>query len=214
VTAVESATRSVLVVGPACDLTDLIVGRFESGQPPARVSRTDLVGRTDLIAQAVHNVGTLDVLVIDATEQLDVGALDADGAQVASAVGDLAEAFSWCQAVAPGMRDRGDAVVVIVGTVDGYQSESGGSIRSMVQGGLLGLVRGLGVEWAPLAIRVVGVAYSRPVEDEEARTPPIGRHPTPMEVAQTVEFVASKDASYVVAETIRVDGGFIAYQMF
>jgi NAD(P)-dependent dehydrogenase (short-subunit alcohol dehydrogenase family) len=216
VSAGDATNRLVLVVGPASDLTNRIVDRFESDHPPAVVSRMTPIARAEHITAAVKQAGRVDVLVVNATEDLDVDAREADGGQVISAGARLAEAFLWCQAAAAlGMLDRGKGVIVIVGTVDGYHSEAGGSIRSMVHGGLLGLVRGLGVEWAALGIRVVGVAHSiSPVRLAGGRMPPIGRHPTPLEVAETVEFVSSADASYLVAETIRVDGGFVAYQMF
>jgi NAD(P)-dependent dehydrogenase (short-subunit alcohol dehydrogenase family) len=34
------------------------------------------------------------------------------------------------------------------------------------------------------------------------------------EVAEAVFYLASDRASYVVAETLRVDGGWLAYQLF
>jgi NAD(P)-dependent dehydrogenase (short-subunit alcohol dehydrogenase family) len=214
--AAEGTIRSVLVIGAASELTDRIVDRFRSWQPPARVAHVDRIQGAEPIAAAMQQQGTVDVLVVDATEELDADPLEVGDDQMGSALERLAEAFFWSQAAAACcMRDRGEGVIVVVGTVDGYHSESGGAVRSMVQGGMLGLVRGLGVEWAPSGIRVIGVARSIvPTRSGASRTPPIGRHPTAAEVAEAVAFVASADASYLTAETIRVDGGFVAYQMF
>jgi 3-oxoacyl-[acyl-carrier protein] reductase len=208
--ATNTRTRSVVVVGAASDRIDAVVERFETA-PATQVARMDL-GALD--SSAIDELKSVDVLILDASDDLEVAALDVDRAQIDASVGRLADAFSWCQAAGRGMCQRGEGAIVVIGTVDGYHSESGGALRSTSQAALLGLVQGLGIEWAPLGVRVVGAAYSRPVDVEGARAPAIGHHPTAAEVASAVEFLAGEDASYVVAETIRVDGGYVAYQMF
>jgi NAD(P)-dependent dehydrogenase (short-subunit alcohol dehydrogenase family) len=185
-----------VVAGAASDLTDAIVARFQA--EAASVARAELGGVPDEL---------VDVLVIDTTDDR------AAGAEAAAVLGRLADAVRWCEQVGRQMCERGDGVIVVVGTTDGYHSQAGGPMRSTVQGGALGLVRGYGIEFAPFGVRVVGVAYSRAVAGGE-RVPPIGRHPTTDEVSEAVLFVAGPDASYVVAETLRVDGGYVAYQMF
>lgn len=180
---------TALVIGRASDLTDAIVERFHPNV--ARAGLDDAPG-----------VGAEDVVVIDVSEDSDSGNL-----------GRLAAAAAWCEAAGRGMCERRDGVIVVIGTTDAYHSQAGGAMRSTVQAGALGMVRGYGIEWAPFGVRVVGVVYSSARGDGK-RIPPIGRHPTTAEVAQAVEFMAGPDASYVVAETMRVDGGYVAYQMF
>jgi NAD(P)-dependent dehydrogenase (short-subunit alcohol dehydrogenase family) len=180
---------TALVVGPITELTDAIAGLL--GPDTARAALSD-----------PPRAGAADVVVIDLSEDADSGSLD-----------QLAAATAWCEAAGAALCERRDGVIVVVGTTDAYHSQAGGAMRSTVQGGAFGMVRGYGIEWAPFGVRVVGVAYSR-VRGKAERVPPIGRHPTTAEVAQTVEFMAGPDASYVVAETIRVDGGYVPYQMF
>jgi Enoyl-(Acyl carrier protein) reductase len=182
----DTSAQSVLVVGTS-ELTDAIAERFQE------VARAELGERRG---------DDVDVLVIDLS--------DAAGDDPLSQVADAA---AWCESMGRRMCARRDGAIVVIGTTDAYASQAGGATRATLQGGALGLVRGYGIEFAPFNVRVVGVAYSRAAADGE-RLPPIGRHPTPAEVANTVEFMAGPDASYVVAETIRVDGGFVAYQMF
>jgi NAD(P)-dependent dehydrogenase (short-subunit alcohol dehydrogenase family) len=43
---------------------------------------------------------------------------------------------------------------------------------------------------------------------------PLHRLGTPEEVAEAVLYLAGDEASYVTAETMRVDGGWTAYQLF
>lgn len=181
-----STSGSALVVGTS-ELTDSIAERFASA------------ARAELNERRGDDV---DVLIIDLS--------DATGDDP---LGRVADGAAWCESVGRQMCERRNGAIVIVGTTDAYATQAGGATRATLQGGALGLVRGYGIEFAPYNVRVVGVAYSRAVADGE-RLPPIGRHPTPVEVANTVEFMAGPDASYVVAETIRVDGGYVAYQMF
>jgi NAD(P)-dependent dehydrogenase (short-subunit alcohol dehydrogenase family) len=169
------------------------------------------------VARVVGEDGAIGALVVKTPQLADRGASEITGDALDRALRESVSAgFLWCQAAAVGMLERRRGVIVIVGSVDGFHAEAGGALRSLVQGGLLGLVRSLGVEWAPLGVRVVGVAHSAEGRDDEdaVRRSPMGRRPTDVEVAATVEFLCSDDASYVVGETIRVDAGLVAYQMF
>ena len=218
---------AVLVVGGSSALDDRIVEQLASGA--ARVRRFSLGATRDGsasgqaeairadVATVVAEHGPIDALVIKTPQLADLPASAVTGDELERVLRDSVFAgFFWCQAVAASMLERRRGVIVIVGSVDGFHAEAGGALRSMVHGGLLGLVRSLGVEWAPLGVRVVGVAHSAEGRDDAdaARRSPIGRLPTADEVAATVEFLCSDDASYVVGETIRVDGGLVAYQMF
>ena len=83
-------------------------------------------------------------------------------------------------------------------------------------------VRYLGVELAPLGIRVnarVGRAWSRPARSTTSRTarrcspPAASARPRagmlePQDLANAVAFLASPEASMIVGQTLVVDGGF------
>ncbi|MFE6648934.1 SDR family NAD(P)-dependent oxidoreductase [Nocardioides sp. NPDC057772] len=81
------------------------------------------------------------------------------------------------------------------------------------------LTKGLGLEVAPLGIRVVAVAPGLTETDMHATTGdpgriermapqiPIGRASSPDEVAEAVAWLMSDKASYVTATTLRVAGG-------
>jgi 3-oxoacyl-[acyl-carrier protein] reductase len=51
------------------------------------------------------------------------------------------------------------------------------------------------------------------LETYERRTP-MRRLGTVDEIAEAVCFLASEEATYITAETLRVDGGWTAYQLF
>ena len=89
--------------------------------------------------------------------------------------------------------------------------------------GVLGLVRGLGNEWAPLGIRVNGIApgvfptdLNRPLIEGTDRGrwlkahTPLGRFGDADELAGAAIYLISPSASYTTGETIIVDGGFLS----
>lgn len=85
--------------------------------------------------------------------------------------------------------------------------------------GIDALTKGLGLEVAPLGIRVVAVAPGLTETDMHANTGdpgriarmapqiPLGRSSSPDEVAEAVAWLMSEKAGYVTATTLRVTGG-------
>ena len=95
---------------------------------------------------------------------------------------------------------------------------------SSAKAGVVGLVRGLAVELARRDIRVNGVApgYIRTAQllseqnslgpnAAEIASPyiPMGRLGEPVEIAQTIQFLASSAASYLTGQVLTVDGGLL-----
>ncbi len=140
----------------------------------------------------------------------------------------LSGAF-WCsQAVGRGMIDRRSGVIVNIASVNGLHPIEGRVAYSVAKAGLISLTEALGIEWAPHGVRVVGVAPGVVMTDLVARAVASGaasvatyERRTPLrrlggvaEVAEAVCFLASDQASYIVGETLCVDGGWTAYQLF
>lgn len=89
------------------------------------------------------------------------------------------------------------------------------------KGAIAQLVRGMAVDLAPHRIRVNAVApgptltpgnrgwFTRPeVEDEHARTIPLGRVGEPEEMVGAASYLLGDDASYTTGTTVFVDGGY------
>ena len=143
----------------------------------------------------------------------------------------LSSAF-WCaQAVGRHMLGNGGGVIISIATNDGYMATEGRSALCVANAGLIMLTQALGVEWAKRGVRVVGISRtapgmveaSDPSEDSSSgptpadqlyRRIPLRRRCTPEDLAEAAFFLASEQASYITAETIRVDGGWTAYQFF
>ncbi len=140
----------------------------------------------------------------------------------------LSGAFYCAQAVGRHMLARGSGVIVNIASVTGMAHHHDRAAYSVAKAGVIALTEALGVEWAGRGVRVVGVAPAVVLTDmvratvEEGqgtldvfeRRTPMRRLGTPEEIAEAVFFLASDEASYITAETMRVDGGWIAYQLF
>jgi glucose 1-dehydrogenase len=133
-----------------------------------------------------------------------------------------------CQAVLPGMVERGEGVIVAIGS--GSHAPSANFTRHHVFAALAArdqLMRGIQREFAPKGIRVNFVApgvvatvrkhpewYAGGGGAEPHKHPallaqiPLGRPGEPEEIAEAVAWLASDAASYVVGTTIEVNGGW------
>lgn len=140
----------------------------------------------------------------------------------------LSGTFHGSQAAGRHMLARGKGVIVNVSSINAYQPIEGRLAYSVAKAGIVALTEALGVEWAKRGVRVVGVAPAVVLTDMvqevfdkgqgrrdlyERRTP-LGRLGTVEEIAEAVFFLAGGEASFVTAETMRVDGGWLAYNMF
>jgi NAD(P)-dependent dehydrogenase (short-subunit alcohol dehydrogenase family) len=89
------------------------------------------------------------------------------------------------------------------------------------------LTKVLAIEWATHGVRVNALASTTwlgpPLGPEgveltaagiSATRIPLGRSPTPAEVAEAAYYLASSRASFVTGEILRVDGGWAGYHLF
>jgi len=140
----------------------------------------------------------------------------------------LSGAFYCSQAVGRQMLAQGAGVIVNIASVSGIQYIEGRVAYSVPKAALIMLTQALGIEWGKRGVRVVGVApgvvMTEMVQksldegsgslDAYQRRTPMRRLGTVDEVAEAVLFLAGEQASFIVGEVLRVDGGWAAYQMF
>ncbi len=131
--------------------------------------------------------------------------------------------FYLAKAVAPIMKAQRWGRIVSVGSGAGRSySRTGVVPYAAAKAGLHGMMRQIGVELAPYGVNCNVVApgfilTERGREDWERRDPAqkekematiaSGRLGAPQEIADVVAFVVSEEASYIVGQTIMVDGG-------
>jgi 3-oxoacyl-[acyl-carrier protein] reductase len=132
----------------------------------------------------------------------------------------LKSAVLCSQAVAPSMIERKRGAIVNVSSIAGRNGGGpGASAYASAKGGLISFTKALAKELAPHGVRVNAVSpgvidtpfherFSTPEMMRSFVTAiPLGRVGAPMECAQVIAFLASDAASYVVGETIEVNGG-------
>ena len=132
----------------------------------------------------------------------------------------LTGVFISSQAVAQRMKDNGGGSIVNMTSIAGIQPNVGGGSYGAGKEGLHLLTRQMSIEWGEYNIRVNSVApgfidggMSAPIfADTEIRSSRESRVPsrrlgTVTDVANTVLFLCSDEASYVNGNQIVVDGG-------
>lgn len=182
-----------------------------------------------LVERVVEQHGHIDVWVNNAgiahkapAETISIQAWDDSIAVM------LSGAFYCSQAAGRQMLSQGSGVIVNIASVGGMQHIEGRVAYSVPKAGIIMLTQALGIEWAKRGVRVVGIApgvvmtemVQKGIDEGTAnidaylRRTPMHRLGMVDEIAEAVLFLASDQASYVVGEVMRVDGGWAAYQFF
>jgi 3-oxoacyl-[acyl-carrier protein] reductase len=189
-----------------------------AGRFPADV--TD-AGEVDaLVAAVVDRLGSLDVLVFNATGPQPDAPLDDVGWEDHLAQLDffVRSPILLGRAAIPGMRERGWGRIVQIDSEIADRPPIGRSAYATAKNAQIGLMRSWAHELAADGITVNAVAPGFiPVErhddvpdaDREAyrATVPAGRMGTPEDIAAATSFFASEDAGFVTGQRLVVDGG-------
>jgi NAD(P)-dependent dehydrogenase (short-subunit alcohol dehydrogenase family) len=135
----------------------------------------------------------------------------------------LTGTFLCCQVVGQGMLERRRGRIVNIASIAGPIGLPGTIAYIASKGGVVGLTRGLAVEWAPYHVQVNAIAPSwfstslgRLVDlepeyrDRVMRRVPMGRMGEPDELAGAAVFLLSDAASMITGHVLAVDGGTLA----
>lgn len=195
----------------------------------ARLDVSDPAQSVALVERIVAQDGRLDVWVNNAGVANKGPAETLPIEQWEQAIGVMLSGPFYCaQAAGRQMLAQGSGVIVNVASVGGLNYIEGRVAYSVPKAGVIMLTQALGIEWAKRGVRVVGIApgvvMTEMVQkgihegvahvDAYERRIPMHRLGTIEEIAEAVYWLASDEASYVVAETMTVDGGWSAYQLF
>ncbi len=175
-----------------------------------------------LIQKVTENLGPIDILINNAgslVERLPVLAITEERWDAVLDL-NLKSAVLCTRAVVESMMQRKAGSIVNIGSIAGRNGGGpGAGPYSAAKGALMVWTRSLAKELAPYSIRVNSVSpgvidtpfhavYStKEMMDGFVKSIPLGRIGTPRECANTIAFLASDAASYIVGATIDVNGG-------
>ncbi|WP_116951190.1 SDR family oxidoreductase [Jiangella endophytica] len=182
-------------------------------------------------AELTDRYGSIDTLVCAAGIQR-YGTVEETSMELFDEVIDvnLRGVFAVCHFLMPLLRADGGGAVVVVASVQSYQSQTRVAAYAASKGALVALVRSMALDHAPDGVRVNAVlpgsvdtpmlrwaadlhAEGRPADDvvaEWGRSHPLGRVALPSEVADAVAYLAGPQAGFVTGTDLVVDGGLRA----
>lgn len=174
---------------------------------------------TQMVGRITREHGAIDILVNNAGISkpgpfLEISEEDWDRTLNINLKG----AMLCCQAVIPGMLDRGAGCIINIVSELGYLGRENFSAYTASKGGLITLTRSLAREFAP-TLRVNGIAPGPVMTDllrgeiktdadlEKEMAIPLQHIAEPEEIASSALFLASEHASFYCGDILSPNGG-------
>jgi len=181
------------------------------------VRDTQAVNRA--VERIVEEEGRLEVLVNNAAVSSDTWFPLIDDASWNDVLStNLLGTVACCRAAVKAMWRARRGAIVNIASVSGMAASPGQANYAASKAGVIGLTRTLGAELGPKGIRVNAVvpgllaegmsqSLDRRIVEARLERTPLGRLGTCDEVARAVLFLASDEASFIVGQSLVVDGG-------
>jgi NAD(P)-dependent dehydrogenase (short-subunit alcohol dehydrogenase family) len=130
----------------------------------------------------------------------------------------LSSCFHCCQALLPGMRERGFGRIVNVASIIGQSGNIGQTNYAASKAGIIGFTKSLSLETArhDITANVVCPGFidtemlaevPQRVRDNLLARIPKGRFGRPEDVARVIAFLAAPEAGYITGAVLNVNGG-------
>ena len=179
------------------------------------------VTKKDELLNLINQVGEIDILVNNAgisDIKLFTDVTDEDFEKMMNV--NFKSAFCLSQMVLPYMINKKNGRIINISSIWGICGASCEVLYSASKAALIGMTKALAKELAPSGITVNAVApgviktdMMKCFSEEEIKDIeydiPLGRMGTPEEIAETVFFLASENASYITGQVISPNGGYV-----
>jgi 3-oxoacyl-[acyl-carrier protein] reductase len=202
---------------------DAVVRSIQAGGGEALALKADVrdpAQVADMVQRLEGALGPIDSLVINANAHFKMAPFlqqtwaDFEGKWSA----ELKGAFYPCQAVLPGMLERGAGSIVAVSSGLSRQPGEGFSAHTTAKSGLDGLMKSLALELGPKGVRVNVVSPGLTLTDatsfmdegrkaQSAQRTPLRRNGTPEDVAGAILLMVSDLAGFVTGAYLPASGG-------
>lgn len=226
-TAIEFAKEGAKVVlADISDKTADLADKMNNDGHEAIFVKTDVADEADvarLVNEAVSKFGKLDVMFANAGINIEatVEDLETDNWQRVIDVNLKSVYLSGRYAIKQFRKQGSGGVIVNSGSIHSLVAREGLAAYAASKGGVKLLTQQMAAEVSKDGIRAVAIApgyiktplmdtLSKEVVDNLVSLHPIGRLGEPIEVARTVLFLASDDASFITGVTLPIDGGYTA----
>lgn len=182
-------------------------------------NQRDTATSAAVIERILADTGTIDILINNAGATADQFLmLMPDEAWAKIIDTNAGGTFRWTKAVSRPMINNCSGVIVNVASVSGLVGIAGQTNYAASKGAMIAFSRACAAELGPKGIRVNTVVpgfietdmtarMSRSIKQANLERILLHRFGTVAEVAQVILFLASSKASYIVGQTIVVDGG-------
>ena len=180
---------------------------------------TSLAAVEDLVAAAVGEFGTLDIMVNNAGVTRDATLRKMTEQQFDEVISvHLKGTWNGTRSAAAIMREQGGGAIINMSSISGKVGFIGQTNYSAAKAGIVGLTKAAAKELAHLGVRVNAIApglirsamteaMPQRIWDAKLAEVPMGRAGEPSEVAAAALFLASDLSSYVTGTVIEVTGG-------
>ncbi len=200
------------------------IGTYRSGPAEANFDQlpcdlADVSSVETLVNQVEAKYSRIDALVINAgwnKDSLLMRLTDEDLLQIVQT--NLIGSIQAARRVSRLMMKQRSGSIIFIGSVVGFLGSAGQTAYASTKAALVGAARSMARELGPRNVRVNVVApgyvntdMTKDLPEDHklaiATATPLGRTAEPIEIAKSVVFLSSDDASFITGAVVPIDGG-------